>query len=150
MSSIALPGTLEVRTHHSNSCKMAAMNAIARNYTEALLTHHRRVCWPVSEEAAQITDATVRRCCLTYLDLFRLSSGTMPRFMGRFLDDVARWCQNNRWPCLDSLVVNRKSGKPGDGYKTLHAGGLASWEKEVRLCIAFKKYPATTCESQFF
>jgi hypothetical protein len=68
----------------------------------------------------------------------------VPSYMGPFLDDVARWCQKNRWPPLDSLVVNEETWTPGGGYFAhVHAGGLERWKIDVRNCIAFKDFPDT-------
>jgi len=65
----------------------------------------------------------------------------MPSFAGRYLDEIALWCQKTHWPSLASLVVNGDTGVPGPGYARLHAGGVREWQQQVRRCIGFRGYP---------
>lgn len=39
-------------------------------------------------------------------------------------------------PPLNALVVNKRTGEPGPNYP----GGVTAWQKDVKDCIAFKKY----------
>ena len=42
--------------------------------------------------------------------------GAIPLKLGYYLDSVAKYCQRQFLPWLTSLVLNKDTGRPGDGY----------------------------------
>ena len=117
----------------------AILDSNAKAIAQALLDHHRRSCRPV-QSSAEITDAVIRRCLVSYDEIIALARvNLIPRGMGVPLRAVARWCVLRDWPPLPSLVVRSDTRKPGDGYENT-PGLSGSWEIDVRECIAFKGY----------
>lgn len=42
--------------------------------------------------------------------------GVIPVRVGYYLDLIAKYCQRQRLPWLTILVLNKETGKPGEGY----------------------------------
>ncbi len=116
------------------------MSSLASRLLDTLLVHHKVNCRPITVAADDIESRTVRDLCLTYAEVTP-KGGPKPNYMGQPLSQIGKLCMQNRWPCLDSLVVQEDTGVPGPGYFKLHAGGPKAWQDEVRKCILFKGYP---------
>jgi hypothetical protein len=63
--------------------------------------------------------------------------------VGRFLGEIAEWCEENGWPPLNALAVNRATGMPGEGYDGAAGSDLLHWPQQVRACMVFAGYPDT-------
>lgn len=115
------------------------MTKEARALTNVLLAHHRRTTQQHPPNDNQNADQYV----ITYGDLCNLVKAPhLTRIIGRFLLEVAEWCEQNHWPPLNALAVNAESRIPGDSYNG--AGGFTAtdWPRDVRACIEFEGYPA--------
>ena len=114
------------------------MRAEARALGQALLDHHRAVT-SQHPPAKNIIPSwyTIRYGALC-------SKAGVPhvlRVIGGFLQEVAEWCEVNRYPALNSLAVN-DTGMPGDGYDGVGGFKIVHWHAEVEKCIRFGGYPA--------
>ena len=122
---------------------MTEMSEEARAVANVLLAHHREVCRPVKKAAEEISDDVVNECTLTYgIVCERAKMPDLTRIVGRFMEEIARWCSVEGWPPLNSLAVNSESWIPGGGYDG--AGGICEqrlWPQQVRECIKFRGYP---------
>ena len=101
-----------------------------------LLKNHREFCREFEGlMPEEISDGMVEQSVIPYGDLCEWAG--FPFLLpgvGRFLDEIGEWCEENDWPLLNSLAVNRKSRMP-DG------SDLLLWPDQVRRCIAFDGYP---------
>ncbi len=62
------------------------------------------------------------RQSMTYVNLSDMVGGSViPRDMGRHLNPIMRYCQINGLPPLTILVVNRRTGEPGQGLSSINA-----------------------------
>ena len=115
------------------------MTPIAEALCNALLDHHRNVCTPHGHRPP-----IVEHCVIAYGDLCdHAGYPDMTRRVGRFLQEVADWCNANEWPPLNSLAVNGESNVPGDNYDAAPGCSIINWEEEARACILFEGYPET-------
>jgi len=119
---------------HAKRDKEEPMRPTAEAFAQALLTRHKQVC---REFTAPVSEAHIKASRITYGDLCKMAGRGVPVGAGPFLFEVHKRCEKQGFPPLKSLVVNKKTGKPGENYP----GGLGTWPKHVRECIAFKKYP---------
>ncbi len=108
-------------------CSLAICNA--------LLEHHRTVCLrpegPLPPE----------QCLVTYGQICDVAHVPMSQAVNVFMHEIAIWCAKNKFPPLNSLVVNQDSHVPGDGYDNAPNCSLANWTTERAECIAFRGYP---------
>lgn len=65
----------------------------------------------------------------------------LTRIVGRFLIEIAEWCEDNDYPPLNSLAVN-DTGMPGDAYDEAGGFKIINWPSDVDDCICFAGYPA--------
>jgi hypothetical protein len=85
-----------------------------------------------------VSESDVEATRITYGELCKRADPTCaPIGAGGFLYDIYERCKALGFPPLNSLVVNKKTGKPGGNYPN----GLSAWPKDVKECIAFK-YPS--------
>ncbi|MCW2764933.1 MAG: hypothetical protein JWO11_892 [Nocardioides sp.] len=85
--------------------------------------------------------AAMRRSVLTYGELGKavgLSGVELRNDMRHVLDEVARRCIAAKEPSLAVLVVNQKTGKPGQGFSP----GYKDWHAEAQECFRHWKSPA--------
>jgi len=61
--------------------------------------------------------------------------------MGKYLREIAEWCQVSGWPPLNALAVNHDTQRPGRGYGGAPGCSLERWQDEVTACIRFADYP---------
>ena len=108
---------------------------------QELLRHHRETCAGIATPPELLSDSQVKQLCLRYGTLCeRIGAPFLTRSSGGFLHDIAEWCDGEKWPPLNALVVNA-AGIPGEGYDRAPGGGFAEWPKQVRAAIVFKGYP---------
>lgn len=69
---------------------------------------------------------------------------SLTRRVGRFLREIAVWCEENGWPPLNALAINSGRRIPGDGYDGAPGCSLTHWLEEVKKCIACDCYPSST------
>jgi hypothetical protein len=113
------------------------MTSEARVLAQALLDHHQKVC-PGHGESTLNVDS----CVITYGEL--CERGGVPHLkptVGKFLREIAQWCDENGWPPLNSLAVNHDTRKPGQGYDGAPGCSLEHWPHEVAACVKFQRYP---------
>jgi hypothetical protein len=110
------------------------MRPTAEAFAEVLLARHKQLCL---EFSAPVNEAAIKASRISYGDLCKLARAGTAVGAGAFLVEVHERCEKQGFPPLNSLVVNKKTGKPGENYP----GGLRNWPKHVRECIAFKNYP---------
>jgi len=111
----------------------------------AFLKNHREFCRNFEGLMPEgITDRMVELSVIPYGSLCKWAGlPFLTHGVGRLLDEVGEWCEENGWPLLNSLAVNREAGMPGFGYEGAHGGDLLHWPEQVRRCIAFGGYPKT-------
>ncbi|MCZ2153397.1 MAG: hypothetical protein LC114_05780 [Bryobacterales bacterium] len=121
------------------------MTAEATAIAKVLLRHHSQHCGAYEGVIPKsITDTTVAQCVIFYGSLCeRAGVPFLTHGVGRFLGEIAEWCEENGWPPLNSLAVNRATGMPGVGYDGAPGSDLLHWPEQVRKCIVFDGYPET-------
>ena len=62
------------------------------------------------------------------------------RVVGNFLGELAKWCQQQGLPPLNSLAINGEELKPGSGYDGAAGCSEINWWNEVQDCIS-SDYP---------
>lgn len=113
------------------------MTPEARALAQALLDHHRLICRP--RRGAQ---PSVDSCVITYaLVCERAGVPHLTRSVGQFLREVAQWCDENGWPPINALAVNRDTRMPGEGYDGAPGCSLLAWSGEAQAAIEFSGYP---------
>lgn len=114
------------------------MTAEARALAQVLLDHHRLVCAP-----RRGTKPAIDSCVIAYGRLCeRAGVPHLTHSVGPFLWEVAEWCEENGWPPLNALAVNRETRMPGEGYDGAPGCTLFAWPEEARAAIEFGGYPA--------
>jgi hypothetical protein len=112
------------------------MTSEARAVAQALLEHHKRLRPALSEQL--VVDSSV----ITYAELCeRAGLPQIKPIIGKFLREIAQWCDENGWPPLNSLAVNHETRKPGHGYDSAPGCSLEHWSEQVIACISFSSYP---------
>ena len=120
------------------------MKRIATALAKALLEHHREVCQSRPGTTATVTEQEIRDSVISYGDLCKKADHPCVAIgCGRHLVQVAEWCQQNNFPPLNSLAVNKRSKTPGRHYSRAKGCDVKKWREQVSECIAFKNYPAT-------
>lgn len=111
-----------------------------------LLRHHERVCrQPGTRKTEDVTDGMISRCVLPYGNLCELAGvAFLTHCVGRYLGEIAEWCDLNGWPPWNALAVNNETRMPGDGYDGALGCHILEWPEEIRRCIAFRGYPPST------
>jgi hypothetical protein len=113
------------------------MSPEAQKLAEALLDHHRKVCQPLKQ-----TSPSVESCLIVYGDLCeRAGLSYLKPNVGKFLREVAQWCQDNDWPPLNALAVNHNTLSPGQGYDSAPGCSRERWHDDAMACINFTGYP---------
>ena len=113
------------------------MSPEAQKLAQALLDHHGKVC---RSQGAEITSAA--SCVITYGDLCeRAGLPHLKDTMGKYLREIAEWCQVSGWPPLNALAVNHDTQRPGRGYDGAAGCSLTHWKDEAMACIKFAGYP---------
>jgi hypothetical protein len=114
------------------------MTPEAQKLAQALFKHHRTVCRLQSGEPPGVD-----LCVITYGDLCeRAGLPHLKATVGKYLREIAEWCQASGWPPLNALAVNHDTGRPGRGYNCAPGCSLERWESELAACIKFADYPA--------
>lgn len=62
------------------------------------------------------------------------------------LAPIQNYCLDNGYPLLTALVVQRASGKPGDGFAWRH---VVDWEEELDKVYKFKRWKKEVAEKSF-
>ena len=119
------------------------MTAEATTIAMVLLKRHKEVCGGFKGVPPKnITDRMVEECVIFYGNLCeRAGVPFLTHGVGRFLGEIAEWCEKNGWPPLNSLAVNRATGMPGIGYDGAPGSDLLLWPEQVRQCMVFGGYP---------
>ena len=119
------------------------MTAEATAIANVLLKRHIQNCRAYEGTSHdRITDKTVGECVMFYGNLCEKAGVPfLTHGVGRFLGEIAEWCEKNGWPPLNSLAVNRATGIPGVGYDGAPGSDLLLWPEQVRRCIVFGGYP---------
>ena len=119
------------------------MTAEATAIARVLLKRHNELCRAFNGLTPEkVTDRMVEQSVVSYGDLCeRAGAPFLTHSVGRFLDEIGEWCQDNGWPLLNSLAVNRETGIPGFGYEGSHGGDLLLWPDQVRRCMVYGGYP---------
>lgn len=119
------------------------MTAEARAIAIVLLKQHQESCRDFKNvPPEEITDSMVGQSVVFYGSLCeRAGVPFLTHGVGRFLGEIAEWCEENGWPPLNSLAVNRATGMPGIGYDGAPGSDLFHWPEQVRQCMAFGDYP---------
>ena len=119
------------------------MTAEATTIANVLLKRHQEVCGGFKGVPPKnITDRNVEECVIFYGNLCeRAGVPFLTHGVGRFLGEIAEWCEEHGWPPLNSLAVNRATGMPGVGYDGAPGSDLLLWPEQVRQCIVFSGYP---------
>ena len=115
------------------------MRSESRALGQALLAHHQATTIQFPPKKIIV----VRQYLIRYGVLCdRAGVPHVVRIVGGFLQEIAEWCEAERFPPLNSLAVG-ENGVPGEGYDG--AGGFRSidWPRDVEECIRFNGYPAT-------
>lgn len=104
------------------------LRPIADAFAQVLLNHHKQICR---------NERDLQKCLITYGELCgKARPSIAPIGAGLFLGEIATRCKELQMPPLNALVVNKRTGEPGPNYP----GGVTAWQKDVKDCIAFKKY----------
>jgi len=104
---------------------------------QALLSHRRKICRSQGSEPTAIDG-----CVIAYGDLCeRAGLPHLKPTVGKYLREVAQWCDDNGWPPLNALAVNHETRRPGRGYDGAPGCSLERWQDEVTACINFTGYP---------
>src|SRR4051812_17740338 len=115
------------------------MKPISYALYNALLQHHLHVC-----RQHLLRPPILDRCTIRYAALIDLAGLDLPPIAtGPFLAEIADWCSKNKWPPLNSLVVN-DTGMPGDNYDLAVGCSLLDWPRQATECVAFEAYPPPT------
>ena len=68
-----------------------------------------------------------------------------PQSAGKYLTELAAWCQEKGWPPLNALAVQQVRDKskrtPGAQYDEAPGCDLRRWKDQLLSCIAFEGYP---------
>jgi hypothetical protein len=118
----------------------------ARVLAKALLRHHEHACRHLRiRKSKEVTDGMINRSVIPYGILCdRAGVPFLTHVSGKFLGEIAEWCYKNGWPPLNALAVRKDTGMPGEGYDGAAGCSLLKWPDEVRKCIAFGRYPASS------
>ena len=121
------------------------MTAEAEALANVLLRCHDEYCRAFQGTSAErITDHMVEQSVIFYGNLCeRAGLPFLTHGVGRFLGEIAEWCEENGWPPLNALAVNRATGMPGEGYDGAAGSDLLHWPQQVRACMVFAGYPDT-------
>jgi hypothetical protein len=121
------------------------MTAEATTIANVLLQHHSQHCRTYEgTQPERISDGMVERSVIFYGNLCEKAGVPfLTHGVGRFLEEIAEWCEENGWPPLNSLAVNRATGMPGIGYDGAPGSDLLLWPEQVRQCMVFGGYPET-------
>lgn len=115
------------------------MQPESRALLSALLAHHRQVCLPPGTRVFDISQRVI-----SYGQLCQAAQVPwLVRNVGRYLLEIAEWCEQHHYPPLNSLAVNAESLVPGDSYDGAGNFQLANWPADVERCLTFPGYPST-------
>ena len=115
------------------------MSPVAQAICKALLEHHATVC-----RSHRPRPPIVDQCVITYGVLCdRAGYPQVTQSVGRYLQEVAEYCNQRGWPPLNSLAVNQETRIPGDNYDVAPRCSLLNWESEAKRCIQFEGYPVS-------
>jgi len=108
-----------------------------------LLRHHEQVCRQLGVgKPKDVHDGMIGRSVMPYGTLCELAGVPFLTYcVGRYLGEIAEWCDKNGWPPLNALAVNNETRMPGDGYDGAVGCDLLEWPEQARKCIAFGRYP---------
>ena len=122
------------------------MNPMSVDLGNALLKRHRAICISMPKEKEDVREEDVKASILSYTDLLKSIGApeSLAHTIGRYLFEVAAWCEDRGHPPVNALAVNGALRMPGAGYFTAPGGG--DWESEVRKCIAWGRYPSKITE----
>lgn len=120
---------------------MKRMTPIAYELGNALLERHRRLCAPLDiQRSEEVTRKMIDDSVISYKTLCEsINAGEVTHGVGKFLFELAKWCEASGVPPINSLAVSAQSKNPGTGY--FLAPGGEDWDLRVKECIAYKSYP---------
>ena len=118
------------------------MNPLFYDLGDALLTRHSQICLKFTGKPEDVSEDLKGEAIISYKELLDVIGApeSLAVSIGRYLGELAEWCQERDLPPINALAVNGKFEKPGAGYY-IASGCGENWEREVRDCIAYKKYP---------
>jgi hypothetical protein len=105
----------------------------------ALLEQHRSFC-PIGNE-------NFRHCTIGYLNL--CTDAGVPdlyRSCGKFLLEIAQWCQRNGLAPLNALAINEQEEQPGGEYDLAPGCSLLTWPSEAAAVVVERRYPTVWVE----
>jgi hypothetical protein len=117
------------------------MNPLSYDLGNALLERHRRICSKFTGSAEDVSETIIEEAIIAYKQLLREIGApeSLTETIGRYLGPLAEWCQVRNLPPINALAVNSQLQRPGPGYYV--APGCGDWDREVKECIACKRYP---------
>jgi hypothetical protein len=119
------------------------MTPFARAIGDALLKRHKELCSTIDAPLSKITDAMIRECTIAYLPLCeKVGAADLARSVGKPLTELAAWCEAHGFPPVYALAVDGQTRVPSPNY--YEAPSCRDWPSDVRKCIVYKNYPATT------
>lgn len=124
--------------------KTRQMTDLAEAIGDALLQHHKEFCSNLDTPPETAKEMMAEQVTIPYVVLLRkakVADFVNPVNVGKYLDEVAAWSKENRFPPINALAVNGETGIPGAGFDA--AEGCANWPEQVQKCIAYKNYPPT-------
>jgi len=62
-----------------------------------------------------------------------------------FLLEIAEWCEANRWPLLNALVINEAEGQPAHDRRKQHAARISIRSRPSSRCGHFAGHPLRLC-----
>lgn len=118
------------------------MNPLSIDLANGLLKRHATLCLSMPDRPEAVMDTDIRSATISYKDLLKSIGApeTLAVGIGKYLFEVASWSTAQGLPPINALAVNGQFQMPGPGY--FAAPGGDDWEREIRECIACKKYPS--------
>lgn len=120
------------------------MTPLAEAIGDALLKHHKERCSSIMAPSEKVSEQAIEDSTIPYLVLLskaQVVGFLNPMSVGKYLDELAAWSKEHKFPPINALAVNGETGIPGAGFDD--AEGCSNWPQQVRECIAYKKYPST-------
>jgi hypothetical protein len=128
---------------HRVTASERKMNPLSYDLGNALLGRHRDLCSKFTGNYSDVPESLVEEATISYRSLLQniRAPESLAEGIGRYLEELAEWCESRKLPPINALAVNGQTRRPGAGY-FLAPGCGANWNREVRECIACRSYPA--------
>lgn len=118
------------------------MNPLSYDLGNALLARQRDICSNFTGSYSDVSDELVEKAVISYKALLGVIGApeSLAESIGRYLVELAAWCECRGLPPINALAVSGETRRPGTGYY-LAPGCGKNWDCEVRECIACRSYP---------